>query len=49
MKIFKEKPNIISEKAVWVCFSHEYMYISETLFGLLYIILSEWKHDTHLI
>ena len=49
MKVFKEKPNIISKNALWVCIHKEYMYTSDTLFRLLLTVIIEWESDKHLV
>ena len=49
MKIFKEKAKVISEKPMWVCFHSGYMYTGDTLFHLLYQMLTEWNYDKHLV
>jgi len=49
MKIFKENVDVISEESVWVCLDKEYLYIKSTLFGLLWIIITEYKQDKHLV
>lgn len=47
MRILKEKPGIISPNACWVAVDDEYLYIEDTLLKLLYVLLTEWKHDKH--
>jgi len=49
MKIFREKPGIISEDACWVGLHDCYLYVEDTLVELLVTILTEWKHDRHLV
>ena len=49
MKIFKEKPGVISRNACWVCLHKEYLYTSSTLLGLLRKVITEWNHDLHLV
>lgn len=50
MKIFKEKPGVISEGPCWVAVpkSCDYLYIEDTLLKLLWTLITEWKHDRHL-
>ena len=48
MKIFKEKPGVISKEAVWVCVCDNYLYIANTIRGLIYVLNTEWEHDKHL-
>jgi hypothetical protein len=46
--IFKEKPGVISPESCWVILGGGYMYIDDTLLGVLWLALTEWKHDRHL-
>lgn len=47
--IVKEKPGVISEGPCWVCTSQGYLYTHDSLFGLLWTVISEWKNDRHLV
>lgn len=47
-RIFKEKPEVISEGPIWVCISEGYIYTAETLPELITMLNTEWKHDKHL-
>lgn len=49
IKIFKEKPGIISKDPVWVCLCGPYMYIHDSIRGLFAIMADEWENDKHLI
>ena len=49
MNIFKEKPMVISKEAIWVGIHTCYLYTHSSLVGLLWIMLTEWKHDKHLV
>ena len=49
MKIFKEKPGVISDDACWVCFSGCYMYTGDTLFQLFVDMLKFWNSDSRMI
>ena len=49
MKIFKEKAGVISPDPRWVCFESHYMYDSDTLVGLVWLIVTEWRHDRHIV
>ena len=49
MKIFKEKAGVFSLDPVWVCFESHYMYDADTLITLIWLIITEWRHDRHLI
>ncbi len=50
IKIFREKAGVISEKAIWILYLHGcYMYGHETLWGLFKLLITEWKHDKHLV
>lgn len=49
IKIYKEQPNIISKDYIWVCICNEYLYTHDTLIGLLWLMICEWKHDRHLV
>ena len=49
MKIFKEKPGVISPDACWVAWHRCYLYTSDTLLGLLWDMLTNWNNDSRLI
>ncbi len=49
MKIFREKPKTISKETVWVCIHNEYLYTHINLFKLIWIVITEWKSDKHLV
>lgn len=49
MYIFKQKAGVISKKDCWVCFHSCYMYIADTLMELIWVIITEWKQDRHLV
>jgi len=49
VKIFQEKPGIISKEKCWVAILNgTWLYTSDTLFGLIRQLITEWKHDKHL-
>ena len=48
-RIFREKAGVISSDPCWVCISTGYLYTASTLSGLLWILLTEWKDDRHLV
>lgn len=47
--IFKEKAGVLADTPLWVIFHHTHMYSHKTLFGVLWLFLSQYKHDKHLI
>lgn len=49
MKLFREKPGVISPGPCWVCFYDCYMHCNESLFWLLVEVVLEYKHDRHLV
>jgi hypothetical protein len=49
MKLIKEKAGVISPHAVWVFFDSYYMYVAPTLWGLLKQVVTEWRHDKHIV
>jgi len=49
MKIFKEKPGVISPNEVWCCIHENYLYTANTLLELVDILNNEWENDRHLI
>jgi hypothetical protein len=47
-RLFKEKPDVISPKAVWVLFDYHlsvYMYTGETLWDLFQDCRKHWRSD----
>ena len=50
LKIYREKPGIISEKSVWVALDGAgYLYTAATLLGLLWTLATEWQNDRHIV
>ncbi len=49
MRIYKEKPGVISESSCWVCSHAGFLYIEDTLLKLLWSIVTEFKNDKHLV
>ena len=49
MKIFKEKAGVISKGPVWVVINKGYLYIHDTLIGVMWLMITEWEHDKHLV
>jgi len=47
--IFQERPNVVSDGPLWVCFCEGYMYTAGTLKELLSVMGQEWKEDRHLV
>jgi hypothetical protein len=48
MVIKKEQAGVISEGPCWVAIGGGYLYIADTLLGLFWMVLTEWKNDRHL-
>jgi|TARA_B110000240_G_C13453445_1_gene433566 hypothetical protein len=49
MKIYKEKAGVISTQSCWVCLDKKgYMYLDNTLHGLLWEVITEWRQDKHI-
>lgn len=49
MKIFKEKPGVISEGPCWVCFHGPYMYTGDSFWLLLKDLWRNWNNDRALV
>lgn len=50
MRIFKEKPGIVSHGTCWIAVTDDgYLYIEDTLLKLLWCLLTQWKHDRHMV
>ena len=49
MKIYKEKPGIISKDEVWVCIHDDYLYTTDTLQELIEILNTEWEADKNFV
>lgn len=50
LKIFKEVAGKISDKPCWCCIAEGcYLYTHDYLIGLLWIIVTEWRSDKHLV
>lgn len=46
--ILRENPGVISQAHCWVCTYDWYLHAEDSLIGLLWNILTEYKHDRHL-
>lgn len=49
MKIFREKANVISDKPVWICQYSGYLHINESLLGLIWSVITEYKDDEWMV
>lgn len=49
MRIFEEKPGVISEDSCWICTHNGYMYIAPTLGELIEMLNTEWEADKHIV
>jgi len=47
--IFKDSTRTISDGPIWVCFQSHYMYSAASLPKLLWITLTQWRADRHLV
>lgn len=48
--IYRETPGVLAETAVWVCLDSEgFMYMADSLAGLLRVLVMEWRQDKHLV
>ncbi len=49
-KLYKEMAGIFSENPIWVFIdSGGYLYTHESLIKLIYLVITEWQHDKHLV
>lgn len=49
MKVFREKPGIISPKRCWVAIDGPWLYAADSLLALLWQVCTEWHSDKHLV
>ena len=49
MKLYREKAGIISDDPIWVFMDEVWLYAHPTLFKLIFIVLTEWRNDRHLV
>lgn len=49
MKIIRTKSGEISLEPLWVIFEDAYMYEHESLFRALWIFLTEFRQDRHMV
>jgi len=47
--LFREKRGVISLGPCWVCFYDCYMHADESLAGLIWSLVTEFRHDRHLV
>lgn len=43
------KPGEIGPGRSWICVHDCYLYMSDSLLSLIWIVLTEWKNDKHLV
>lgn len=48
-KIYREKAGVISKEPVWVIIDSGWLYISKSFLRLLWIYITEYKHNRHLV
>ena len=49
MKLFRERAGVISEVPVWVCLANHRIFIHERFLSLVWIVVTEWNDDRHLV
>lgn len=51
MLLYKEKAGVISKDPIWVCIDYNswHMYNEYSLVKLIYQIITQWRHDRHLV
>jgi len=49
MKICREPPGVLGPRACWVAIDGPWLYLSESLLGLLLEIVAEWRSDRNLV
>jgi hypothetical protein len=49
LRIFKDDGNNFLEKPMWMCFCGDYFYSAYSFWGLMWQIITEFKHPRHLI
>ena len=49
MKLFYQEAGSISEIPLWVFLHDGYMYSHSSFFGLMRIIVTQWKNPNHMI
>lgn len=48
MKLWRSRPGEISPEPCWCLLQEEYLYIHDTLLGVLWLMLTEYRDDRHL-
>ena len=49
MRIYHEKPHVVSESRIWVAHHKEYIYFGDTLPKLIINIIKNWNNDRNLV
>lgn len=47
MQIIRDKESF--EEPLWVCFCGDYMYMAPSLPGLLWQMVTQWRHRKHFV
>jgi hypothetical protein len=48
MRVFREKPGVVAEQAVWVCIYGDHLHINRSLILLIWEVIMEYRSDKHL-
>ena len=48
-RIWKENPGVISRGTSWCCSYSSYLHIHDNLHQLLWEVITEFRHDRHLV
>lgn len=49
MKLVREKPGVVGDRACWVLIDRPYLYMHTSLVGLLLQVVCGWRSDQHLV
>lgn len=49
LRAFKEEPGVIGKQAVWVCYCEGYLYLGDTLLGLIKEMVTGWRKGRNLV
>lgn len=49
MKLFYQEAGVISENPLWIFLYDGYMYSHPTFFGLIWVIITQWKNTNNMI
>lgn len=49
LRIWRTRPGVIGDTAAWCASDGGWLYSHDSLPGLLWQVITEWRHDRHIV